>query len=99
MPPPSPKYYEKKHYSGQNRTWIKSKSNKSIVLFTNYTFSSSYLWLLLYYTVVTDLIVSSIQKIEQFYYGKTMVHFCKGCDVHVLKIEAFKNERLSVYLY
>ncbi len=50
-------------------------------------------------TVVIDLTVSSIQKIEQFYYGKTMVHFCKGCDVHVLKIEAFKNERLSVYLY
>ncbi len=46
--PPSPKYYEKKHYSGQNRTLIKYKSDKSIVLFTNYTFSSSYLWLLLY---------------------------------------------------
>ncbi len=23
------------------------------------------------------------KKIKQFYYDKTMVHFCKGCDVHV----------------
>ncbi len=28
------------------------------------------------------------KKIEQFYYDKTMVNIWKGCDVHVLKIEA-----------
>ncbi len=34
-----------------------------------------------------DFIVSSIQKIKQkkisFYYDKTMVNFCLGCDVHM----------------
>ncbi len=23
------------------------------------------------------------KKIKQFYYNKTMVNFCKGCDVHM----------------
>ncbi len=23
------------------------------------------------------------KKIKQFYYDKTMVNFCKGCDVHL----------------
>ncbi len=31
------------------------------------------------------------KKIKQFYYDKTMVNFCKGCDVHMFllkKLEA-----------
>ncbi len=26
-------------------------------------------------------------KIKQFYYDKTMVHFCKGCDVNMIFVE------------
>ncbi len=26
-------------------------------------------------------------KIKQFYYDKTMVNFCKGCDVHVFLLK------------
>ncbi len=27
------------------------------------------------------------KKIKQFYYDKTMVHFCKGCDVNMIFVE------------
>ncbi len=27
------------------------------------------------------------KKIKQFYYDKTMVNFCKGCDVHMFFLE------------
>ncbi len=27
------------------------------------------------------------KKIKQFYYDKTMVNFCKGCDVHMFFVE------------
>ncbi len=27
------------------------------------------------------------KKIKQFYYNKTMVHFCKVCDVHMFFVE------------
>ncbi len=27
------------------------------------------------------------KTIEQFYYDKTMVNFCKGCDVHMFFVE------------
>ncbi len=27
------------------------------------------------------------KKIKQFYYDKTMVHFCKGCDVHMFLLK------------
>ncbi len=27
------------------------------------------------------------KKIKQFYYDTTMVHFCKGCDVHMYFVE------------
>ncbi len=27
------------------------------------------------------------KKIEQFHFDKTMVHFCKGCDVHMFFLE------------
>ncbi len=27
------------------------------------------------------------KKTKQFYYNKTMVNFCKGCDVHVFFVE------------
>ncbi len=29
------------------------------------------------------------KEIKQFYYDKTMVNFCKGCDVHVFFVEEF----------
>ncbi len=34
------------------------------------------------------------KKIKQFYYDKTMVNFCKGCDVHMFllkKLEAVSS--------
>ncbi len=27
------------------------------------------------------------KKIKQFYYDKTMVNFCKGCDVNMIFVE------------
>ncbi len=27
------------------------------------------------------------KKIKQFYYDKTMVNFCKGCDLHMFNVE------------
>ncbi len=54
----------------------------------------SYLWLAIILLILLSdwlygLKHSEItqKKIKQFYYDKTMVNFCKGCDVHMFFVE------------